>query len=86
MNIKSIFITLITIVALVVIGAFVLNVLLPNVTSSLVDAVEDMIYKATKLTFDFNHNSNAGANSTTYTTYSNSNSQVNGGGVGVDGF
>lgn len=56
MSVKKIFVTLITIVALVVVGAFVLNIILPNATSSLVDTTEKMIYNASGLSFDFNGN------------------------------
>ena len=60
MSVKKIFITLITIVACVLIGAFILNILLPNVTVALVDATENMIYNATGMSFDFNGNGNGG--------------------------
>ena len=66
MNVKKIFITLITVVACVILGAFVLNTLMPNVTTTLIDAVEDQIFKATSLEFDFNNNKNAGTNSNSY--------------------
>lgn len=55
MNVKKIFITLITIVACVIIGALALNTLLPNVTKTMINSTEDMIYKATKISFDFNN-------------------------------
>lgn len=54
MSVGKIFKTLIVIVACVVIGAVVLNVLLPNATTSLVNTVENQIYNATGLEFDFN--------------------------------
>lgn len=57
MSVKKIFITLIIIVACVIIGALVLNKLVPNATTALVDAVEGQIYNATGMTFDFNGNS-----------------------------
>ena len=63
MNVKSIFITLITIVACVLIGALVLNTLLPNVASQLVDAVEGTIHQATGMSFDFNGNGTTGDSS-----------------------
>lgn len=66
MNVKKIFITLITVVACVILGAFVLNTLMPNVTTTLIDAVEDQIFKATSLEFDFNNNKNAGTNDNSY--------------------
>ena len=55
MNVKKIFITLITVVACVILGAFVLNTLMPNVTTTLINAVEEQIYNATSLRFDFNN-------------------------------
>lgn len=66
MSVKKIFITLITIVACVVIGAFILNTLMPNVTTTLIDSAEDMIFKATSMSFDFNNNGNAGDTGGTY--------------------
>lgn len=56
MSVKKIFIILITIVACVMIGALVLNVLMPNVTTALVDSVENMVYNATGMSLDFNGN------------------------------
>lgn len=55
--VKKIFILLITMVALVAIGALVLNVLLPNVATQMVNSVEGMIYNATSMSFDFNGDS-----------------------------
>lgn len=66
MGVKKIFITLITIVACVIIGAFLLNTLLPNVTTTLIDSTEDMLFKATSMSFDFNNNGNAGDVNNTY--------------------
>ena len=63
MNVKKIFIVLVTIVACVILGAFVLNILMPNVVTTVIDATEDMIYKATGLAFDFDKNGNRGNNS-----------------------
>ena len=54
MSVKKIFIILITIVACVMIGALVLNVLMPNVTGAVVNSCEHMIFSATGMTFDFN--------------------------------
>lgn len=59
-SVKKIFTVLIVMVACVVVGALVLNVLLPNVSSSLVDALETMVYNATGMTFDWNGNGNTG--------------------------
>ena len=49
MDVKKIFTILITIVACVIIGAFLLNVVLPNATNGVVQSVENMIYRATGL-------------------------------------
>lgn len=54
MKVGGIFKTLITIVACVVLGAFALNILMPNAAKSLVNATEGMIYNATGMSFDFN--------------------------------
>lgn len=59
-SVKKIFTVLIVMVACVVVGALVLNVLLPNVSSTLVDALETMVYNATGMTFDWNDNDKAG--------------------------
>lgn len=66
MNVKKIFITLITVVACVILGAFVLNTLMPNVTTTLINAVEDQIFKATSLEFDFNNDNNRGTDDNSY--------------------
>ena len=60
MNVSKIFMTLIIVVACVLIGALVLNVLLPNITTALVDITEDAIMGATGISFDFNGNGKAG--------------------------
>lgn len=64
MNVKKIFITLITVVACVILGAFVLNTLMPNVTTTLINAVEEQIYNATSLRFDFNNDGTIGGTGT----------------------
>ncbi|MBR1454026.1 MAG: hypothetical protein IJ593_05225 [Lachnospiraceae bacterium] len=65
-----------------------LNILLPNVATALVNAIEDMIYRATKISFNFNGDNDPGGTSTG--TYQAQNSQNANdpahGGVGVDGF
>lgn len=63
-SVKKIFTVLIVMVACVVVGALVLNVLLPNVSSSLVDALETMVFNATGMKFDWNGNGNAGDKNT----------------------
>lgn len=54
MDVKKIFITLIVVVACVMIGALILNTLMPNVTKSLVNSVEQMVFNATGMQFDWN--------------------------------
>ena len=87
MSVKNIFITLIVVVACVMIGAFVLNVLMPNVAAQLVNSVEDMLYKATGMSFDFNNDSNVGDNNESYTgTISDDGTTTGTGGSNVEGF
>lgn len=60
MSVKKIFITLITIVVCVILGAFVINTLMPNMVDTIIDAAEGQIFRATGLGFDFNANGNGG--------------------------
>ena len=69
MGVRKIFIVLVTIVACVILGAFVLNTLMPNVVVTVIDATEDMIYKATGLSFDFNSNEEGGSTGATDGNY-----------------
>ncbi len=85
MGVKKIFIVLITIVACVIIGAFTLNILLPNVTTSIVDATEDMVHNATGMSFDWNGNGNDGATAGTGNAISNTTDKTHTG-AGVTGF
>ena len=82
MNVKKVFVILITIVALVVLGAFVLNSLMPSVTTQMVNAVEDQIYKGTGLSFDFNRDGHSGQNNKSYDTSTDMEETA----AGVDGF
>lgn len=88
MSVQKIFVTLIIIVACVAIGALVLNVLLPNVATTLVDAVENMIYQATHLEFDFNNNGKVGTAGTQFIGGQDDGGSTNDttDGVGVEGF
>lgn len=63
MSVKKIFITLIVVVCCVILGAFVINILLPNVTTTLINAVEAEIHNATGMNFDFNNDGTAGETS-----------------------
>ena len=88
MSVQKIFITLIIIVACVAIGALVLNVLLPNVATTLVNAIENMIFQATKLEFDFNGDGNVGQSGQRFEGEQSDNAGTNddNAGVGVEGF
>lgn len=68
MSVKKIFVTLITVVVCVIIGAFVINILMPNVVTTLINAVEQQIYNATGMQFDFNNDGTLGT--TGQTTFS----------------
>lgn len=54
MSVGKIFKVLIIVVACVILGAVILNVLLPNATQGMINAVENTIYNATGLQLDFN--------------------------------
>lgn len=89
MSVKKIFITLITVVACVMIGAFVLNVLMPNAIKTGTNAVEDQLYKATGIKLDFNGDGVQNAQNSTYTgAYKATQDQGTGDndGKNVDGF
>lgn len=57
MSISKIFMTLIVVVACVVLGAMLLNKVLPNVTAQVSNAIEGMLYRATGISMDFNGDS-----------------------------
>lgn len=54
MSVAKIFKTLIVVVVCVIIGAFVLNTLLPNVVANLCNTIENGIKNATGISFDLN--------------------------------
>lgn len=60
MSVKKIFMTLIIVICCVILGAFIINILLPNVTITLINAVEDQLYNATGMEFDFNNDGTRG--------------------------
>ena len=60
MGVGKIFKVLIVIVVCVIIGAMVINSIVPNATAGIIDAIESMIHKATGLSFDFNGNGKSG--------------------------
>lgn len=54
MSVAKIFKMLGTVVGCVIVAAFLLNLILPNVMVTVTNAVEGMIYNATGLSLDFN--------------------------------
>lgn len=87
----KIFKTLIIIVACVILGAMVLNVLLPNVSTSLINTVEGQIYNATGLSMDFNGDGQKGKQNNSSDVQNNNsksiqNNSKNVDNKGVDGF
>ena len=89
MGVRKIFIVLVTIVVCVILGAFVLNVIMPNTVTAMVNAVEDTIKSATGMSFDLNGDGAAGTGASTTATagtyggsaHDNDNSAQNGAGV-----
>lgn len=61
MKVSKIFVILITVVVCVIVGAFVINILMPNTVTSVVDTVENQIQHATGIALDLNGNGTAGA-------------------------
>lgn len=84
MSVKKIFTILIIVVACVVVGALVLNVLLPNVATSMVNAVEGMVYRATGLDFDWNNDGTSGSAKNNDSVVDQDTTSHDG--VGVEGF
>lgn len=60
MEVQKVFKILITVVVCVMLGAMIINVLVPNVVANVIDATEGMIYKSTGIAFDFNGNGTTG--------------------------
>lgn len=58
--IKKIIMSLVTVVACILVGAFILNIFVPNLVIQIGDALEMGAYRATGLSFDFNGNGNVG--------------------------
>jgi hypothetical protein len=61
MDVKKIFMTLVAVVACIIIGAFILNVFVPNAVKQAVNAVESAVFSATGISFDLNGDGVAGA-------------------------
>lgn len=91
MKVSGIFKTLIIIVCCIVVGATIINIFLPNVVTQLSSTVEDALFKATGMAFDFNGDGTAG-NSNADNTYDNTEyggsyaDEVEDGGAEVEGF
>lgn len=60
MSVQKIFMTLIIVVACVILGAFALNSLLPNVIAGLSSSAEQMLQNATGISFDMNGDGTVG--------------------------
>lgn len=72
MKVSKIFVILITVVVCVIVGAFVINILMPNTVTSVVDTVENQIQHATGISLDLNGNGAAGATGNTIGTMKSS--------------
>ena len=70
MGVRKIFIVLITIVVCVILGAFILNTVMPSTVKSISSATEDMIAKATGISLDLNGDGQSGS-TTSGMDYSN---------------
>ena len=84
---KKTFITLAWVVGFVVVAGFALNLLLPNVTRQVSNAAEEMLFKATGLSFDFNGDGVSGQGSTNaFGEDAKDNGNDGGAAGGVEGF
>jgi hypothetical protein len=90
MDVKKIFIILITVVACIAIGAFVLNVFMPNVMAGVFNAIDTAIFDATGIAVDLNGDNTPGStqlSSTANSKIGTANGTINAnGGVGVGGY
>lgn len=59
-SVKKIFTIIIVVVVCIVIGAFVINILVPNALTQTVNVVEDTMYSATGIRLDLNGDGVAG--------------------------
>lgn len=89
MKVSKIFVILITVVVCVIVGAFVINILMPNTVTSVVDTVENQIQHATGISLDLNGNGVSGAsgnNTANMKNSSNDKSNSTNSSKTVDGF
>jgi hypothetical protein len=63
-TVKKLFTVLIVVVICIVVGAFAINILVPNALTGVTNAVEDTIYSATGIGLDLNGDGTAGSNTT----------------------
>lgn len=85
MSVKKIFIILITAVVCVIVGAMVINILVPNVFKVGCNAIEQQIQRATGISIDINGDNNTdlrGDRNTTNSTGANGTVQGFQGGTG----
>lgn len=87
MSIQKIFMTLIIVIVCLIVGALVLNVIMPNVLTQMVNAVEGAIYSGTGMNFDLNGDGTKGAGySNTADQGLKSDTTGGTGGAGVGGY
>lgn len=88
MKVSKIFMILIIVVACIMLGALVLNVLFPNVAKTMCNAIEDGIFKATGMKFDFNGDGTKGGDTTNgeYIGTEQAGKEEGASGNNVDGF
>lgn len=63
MGVSKIFKVLIVMVVCMLLGAFILNIILPNFVTTAVNATEDSVFKATGMSFDWNKDGDKGSSS-----------------------
>lgn len=92
MGVRKIFIVLITVVVCVILGAFVLNIIMPNAVSAMVNSLEATLYQATGMKIDLNGDasttnySGAAATTNTFGGAVNGSSNSAQTGAGVQGY
>lgn len=72
MSVSSIFKTLIIVVVCIIIGAAVINIFAPNLVAQLSNAIENSIFQATGMKFDFNGDKIAGSDTNNVSSKANS--------------
>ena len=87
MRVSKIFKILIVAVICVLVGAIIINLLVPNVFTTMINSIEDLIFKATGLGFDFNGDGVMGdAGGNLQYTGQNADADGNGTAGNVEGF